>query len=481
MATTHLPPLLQNSSLAPLFEPQWRSERYYSSEDESEELSCWLKLETDLPGPVPASLPSLNYSSNWWHCSEDDTRGGATPFSFAAPPSFCSATGQLPTLQPSFVTNYTSSFSFPSLPSVGPPTAPTLSSAPSPSSLPPSAYSSFGSGVVPPCCAAAASAGQVSNGHSQKPNSTHSGKYAPYTMPSSQPQFVPVQAISPMITAPNPVLLSADGTYQHVGPQFQLMFSQFQQAWKTQGEEVLTPLTEDKKRKHIRPFERRVRQTRPKVVEAKGSIQCKGRNRKKGIQCRNAALMEYVGPRPIYCAEHIELDPNTLYEKCKSPYQKEVGDNKGCKEVVLKEFGTCYKHYGDYVREIMKNGEFQKMQQQHERICELLSQLEIDAATAKKQDGDLYQRKNKLIPKFQEMKKIAARVVEFMEAQRQKDLSQILCSDFHDPDTALGEPVFPRIIDAELATPMAEGISSQDEDFFSSPSSQLSEEDFLGC
>lgn len=38
--------------------------------------------------------------------------------------------------------------------------------------------------------------------------------------------------------------------------------------------------------------------------------------------------MEYIGPRPIYCAEHIELDPNSLYEKCKSPYQKEPGDGK---------------------------------------------------------------------------------------------------------------------------------------------------------
>lgn len=81
--------------------------------------------------------------------------------------------------------------------------------------------------------------------------------------------------------------------------------------------------------------------------------------------------MEYIGPRPIYCAEHIELDPGSLYEKCKSPYQKEVGDKKGCKEVVLKEFGLCYKHYGDTIGEIVRNGEYEKAMNHSRRITEL--------------------------------------------------------------------------------------------------------------
>jgi len=154
-----------------------------------------------------------------------------------------------------------------------------------------------------------------------------------------------------------------------------------------------------------KPFPRRVRQTRPKVVEAKGAVQCKGRNRKKGTQCRNAALMEYIGPRPIYCAEHIELDPKSLYEKCKSPFQKEIDDNKGCKEVVLKEFGLCYKHYGFTINEMIQNRDIARAKHEQERISCLLTQLEREASAAKKKDGDLYQRKNKLIPKFQDMKK----------------------------------------------------------------------------
>jgi hypothetical protein len=157
----------------------------------------------------------------------------------------------------------------------------------------------------------------------------------------------------------------------------------------------------------------RVRQTRPKVVEAKGGKQCGGRNRKKGIQCRNAALMEYIGPRPIYCAEHIDLDPNSLYTKCKSPYQKEPGDNKGCKEVVLKEFGICYKHYPDFVNnELLRTRDIDRARIHLTRTTDLLLQLEREAAAAKKKDGDLYQRKNKLIPKFQEMKKLAAKAID---------------------------------------------------------------------
>jgi hypothetical protein len=160
---------------------------------------------------------------------------------------------------------------------------------------------------------------------------------------------------------------------------------------------------------------RKSRPIRPKVMESKGAIQCKGKNRKKGIQCRNAALMEYIGPKPEYCAEHIDLDPKSLYTKCKSSYQKEIGDNKGCKEVVLKEFGYCYKHYGDVVNEIIKNNDFQKAKLHHARILELLYQLEKDATAAKKKDNDLYQRKNKLIPKFQEMKKLSLKAMEVLE------------------------------------------------------------------
>lgn len=87
----------------------------------------------------------------------------------------------------------------------------------------------------------------------------------------------------------------------------------------------------------------------------------------------------------MYCAEHIEQDPDSLYCKCKAPFRNKPGDNKvrrlvsrlcvvscrvaptrvvgsrvthrvglcvlqRCKEVVLKDFEFCYKHYGLAVR-----------------------------------------------------------------------------------------------------------------------------------
>jgi len=163
------------------------------------------------------------------------------------------------------------------------------------------------------------------------------------------------------------------------------------------------------------------RAVRPKVIEGKGSVQCCGTNRKKGIQCRNAALMEYIGPRPQYCAEHIEMDPESLYEKCKSSYQREVGDNKNCKEVVLKEFGVCHKHFHDMVNVITQKKQLQKAVKHLERITILHLQLEEEAAAAKKKDGDLFQRKNKLIPKFAEMKKMMSKAVAVIRERADAD------------------------------------------------------------
>lgn len=292
-------------------------------------------------------------------------------------------------------------------------------------------------------------------------------QYIPAQFPSNQQttyttSIIPAQVLSYGST-PN-----ANGTFQP--PQYQYMIYQqptvqAASAPKPQGE---SESSEDRKRKHsaVKPFPRRVRQTRPKVVEAKGAVQCKGRNRKKGTQCRNAALMEYIGPRPIYCAEHIELDPKSLYEKCKSSYQKEPGDNKGCKEVVLKEFGTCYKHFPDLLTEMSEKNECDSIRKFNERITDLLNQLERDAAAAKKKDGDLYQRKNKLIPKFQEMKKLISNAVETLESR-----GKIL------PRELISSPI-DSCIDGPSSDILDVFTSSEDEDILSSPASSSLEEEF---
>lgn len=167
-------------------------------------------------------------------------------------------------------------------------------------------------------------------------------------------------------------------------------------------QEQYAEVPESKKRKRV--VTAPPRKVRPKVVESKGATQCVGMNLKKGVRCRNAALMEYFGPRPIYCAEHIEQDPRSIYVKCKSSYQKVPGDAKGCKEVVLKEFSVCHKHFEDKIKTIPLNERQAVLDQYLTRVEAILTALETEAAQAKKERHDLYQRKNKLIPKFQNMK-----------------------------------------------------------------------------
>jgi len=105
---------------------------------------------------------------------------------------------------------------------------------------------------------------------------------------------------------------------------------------------------------------------------------------KKNQRCRNAALMEYIGPRPKYCAEHIHLDPDCLYMKCASTYQKVPGDGKGCREVVLKEFSLCHKHIRDATEKMIGKEGYQTAQEKLERVNSLLSKLESEATKAKK-------------------------------------------------------------------------------------------------
>lgn len=88
---------------------------------------------------------------------------------------------------------------------------------------------------------------------------------------------------------------------------------------------------------------------------------------------------------------------------------------------------------------------------------------------AKKKDGDLYQRKNKLIPKFQEMKRIATKALDALDSSRSKDeLSpeDCLCSSFTDADSVLS-----------LNVSMDSLSSEEDELELRLPSPQLSDED----
>lgn len=73
--------------------------------------------------------------------------------------------------------------------------------------------------------------------------------------------------------------------------------------------------------------------------------------------------MEYIGPALSLCHKSLQEMP--------LQYQKEVGDKKGCKEVVLKEFGYCYKYYIDSVNDIVAVCDYKKACKHLESTTEL--------------------------------------------------------------------------------------------------------------
>lgn len=70
--------------------------------------------------------------------------------------------------------------------------------------------------------------------------------------------------------------------------------------------------------------------------------QCAAIIKKRQVQCRNAALVEYVfGPRPIYCAQHVDLDPNSLLMKCKTSSTKDSTEQVSILSRLLFPVFTC--------------------------------------------------------------------------------------------------------------------------------------------
>jgi len=85
---------------------------------------------------------------------------------------------------------------------------------------------------------------------------------------------------------------------------------------------------------------------------------------------------------------------------------KKPGDKKKCREVVLKEFGLCHKHFGDKIETLSAESASEYLEGKLSRVIEILGKLENQAQEAKKIDSDIYQRKNKLIPKFLKLKEV---------------------------------------------------------------------------
>jgi len=77
--------------------------------------------------------------------------------------------------------------------------------------------------------------------------------------------------------------------------------------------------------------------------------------------------------------------------------------------------------------------------------------------------------KNKLIPKFQEMKKLVNRALEMLDSYRHKDFPEVLPSE-------LSQLTAPIVLDG-MSVHIVEGLSSEDDDCLSSPHSDSSLED----
>lgn len=118
----------------------------------------------------------------------------------------------------------------------------------------------------------------------------------------------------------------------------------------------------------------------------------------------NSALMEYIGERPDYCAEHIDNEPDSIYTKCNIFYEKTTAGTVKCKELVLKDFGFCYKHFDHFLKRFTDLHHYSYLFERLIFIETQLKNLLEEAGTATSAEKYLYQRKYKLISKTESMK-----------------------------------------------------------------------------
>eukprot|EP00792_Barthelona_sp_PAP020_P005086 TRINITY_DN2489_c0_g2_i1.p1 TRINITY_DN2489_c0_g2~~TRINITY_DN2489_c0_g2_i1.p1 ORF type:complete len:316 (-),score=73.44 TRINITY_DN2489_c0_g2_i1:157-1077(-) len=131
---------------------------------------------------------------------------------------------------------------------------------------------------------------------------------------------------------------------------------------------------------------------------------CCAKNKKTGKPCRNPALMEYIGEKPEYCAEHIESDPSSIYCKCRSNFGKEIGDGKRCKEVVLKEFMFCSKHLKYHYCDLQTDpSALPEVRSKLARCKELYNKLSQEIQIVRHSNQILFYRKSKLLPKYEKL------------------------------------------------------------------------------
>jgi hypothetical protein len=103
-----------------------------------------------------------------------------------------------------------------------------------------------------------------------------------------------------------------------------------------------SPLPQRRRNSFSPPTQKRTFKTKAavsKVILSTGGAQdpirqCLGMNIKTRCRCKNTALMEYDGPQPLHCAEHIHLDTSACYHKCPYSSGRQVRSIMGNRNVI---------------------------------------------------------------------------------------------------------------------------------------------------
>jgi len=106
----------------------------------------------------------------------------------------------------------------------------------------------------------------------------------------------------------------------------------------------------------------------------------------------------------------------------------------------LKEFSICHKHFEDKLNAIPVCERTPILEEYLARVETILTALETEAAQAKKERHDLYQRKNKLIPKFQNMKETLQKFLNEQPPMPQTSAFDVVSYDFQEGNPATLPP-----------------------------------------
>eukprot|EP01099_Mayorella_cantabrigiensis_P004412 TRINITY_DN330_c0_g5_i1.p1 TRINITY_DN330_c0_g5~~TRINITY_DN330_c0_g5_i1.p1 ORF type:complete len:315 (-),score=62.00 TRINITY_DN330_c0_g5_i1:64-885(-) len=139
------------------------------------------------------------------------------------------------------------------------------------------------------------------------------------------------------------------------------------------------------------------------TIDSLPTKQCQAWNKRTSQRCQNIVLMEFLGPIPDFCAQHIEQDPLSLFSHCKfgSPHNDR---RRRCREIVLRDFGWCTKHFDRFLENYNAHSHLPLLQDKLNIVQSHLRELEESHKAPVKDDKSLYHRKYKIITKLQQMK-----------------------------------------------------------------------------